>query len=272
MLEPLQGPNSAIIGRVAAIDYDQWAEKYDTTRGVSESVLLPLLEALGAAAGRRALDVGGGTGNYSVALQAAGFEVVECDPSIGMVRRATAKGVAAAIADGQALSFRDGAFDCAIAIKVLNHVVDRGVFLREARRVVRNGPVVLIHATKESIEANWITHYLPSLKTEQRFEPESATIRDMRLAGFEVEVGRVRYHDLSDGSAQALKRFPDAFLTEERIMNTSLLSRLPEEIRRTAFNRLHEDHASGRLREVIAGFDEASEKCGDGGIFVGRVN
>jgi SAM-dependent methyltransferase len=189
-----------------------------------------------------------------------------------MARQAAAKGVQAAIAAGEALPFCDGAFDCAIAIKVMNHVHDRAMFVREARRVVRGGPVVFIHASKESIEANWITHYIPSLKAEQRFEPESATVREMRLAGFEVEVGRVRYSDLADGSAQALKRFPDAFLTDERIMNTSLLSRLQDDVRRAALVEIRRDYASGRLKEVIARFDDASEKWGDGGVFVGRIS
>jgi hypothetical protein len=36
-----------------SIDYDAWAQKYDATRGVSPSVLGPLLEALGPRAGSR---------------------------------------------------------------------------------------------------------------------------------------------------------------------------------------------------------------------------
>jgi ubiquinone/menaquinone biosynthesis C-methylase UbiE len=256
---------------MTAIDYNQWAERYDRTRGVSESVLSPVLEALGPAAGKSVLDIGGGTGNYSVALRKAGFDVVHCDPWPGMVRQATSKGVQAIIGDGQTLPFRDGAFDCAVAIKVINHVYDRSAFVREARRVVRGGPIVMVHATSESIGANWITHYIPSLKSEQRFEPESVTIQDMRAAGLEVELRRVRYRDVADGSAQALKRFPGGFLTNERIMNTSLLSRLPDHIRRKALENIRADYASGRLESVIGQFEEASNEWGDGAIFVGRI-
>ena len=56
-----------------AIDYDAWAQNYDATRGVSPSVLGPLLEALGPPGGRSLLDIGGGTGNYTVALRDAGL-------------------------------------------------------------------------------------------------------------------------------------------------------------------------------------------------------
>ena len=256
-----------------AIDYDAWAQKYDDTRSVSASVLGPLLTALGPANGRALLDIGGGTGNYSAAMGVAGFRVVHCDPSAGMATRAASKAEvgSAVLADGQALAFRDAAFDCAVAVKVLNHVADRAAFTREAKRVLRGGPLVLVHATKECIEGNWITHYLPPLLGQERFEPEAATVQQMEQAGFRVEVSHIRYTDMTDGSAQALKRFPEALLTEKRIMNTSLLSRLPDELRREAFEAIRRDHQSGRLQEVIVGYEPLSEQHGDGAMFVGRV-
>jgi ubiquinone/menaquinone biosynthesis C-methylase UbiE len=256
----------------AAIDYDAWAKKYDQTRGVSPSVLAPILEALGPAAGRSLLDIGGGTGNYSVALSDAGFCVAHCDPSIGMVQRAASKPeiADAVVADGQALAFADATFDCAIAIKVLNHVRARDAFMQEARRIVRAGPLVLVHATKECIEGNWITRYVPSLLGQERFEPKQSTIEQLERAGFGVEVRHIVYTDMADGSAQALKRFPEALLTEERIMNTSLLSRLPENLRREALDAIRRDHASGRLPEVIAEYEPLSERHGDGTMFVAQ--
>ena len=53
-------------------------------------------------------------------------------------------------------------------------------------------------------------------------------------------------------------------------MNTSLLSRLPEDVRREAFKAIRRDHDSGRLREIIAEYEPLSEKGGDGAIFVAR--
>jgi SAM-dependent methyltransferase len=254
-----------------AIDYDAWALKYDATRGVSPSVLGPLLESLCPPAGRSVLDIGGGTGNYTVALRDAGFRAVHCDPSTGMVRRAASKGLTSVTANSQALPFRDDAFDCAIAVKVLNHVPDRRAFAREARRVTRSGPLILVHATKESIEGNWICHYAPSLRTQERFEPESATVHYLRDAGFaDVRVSHIHYSDMADGSAQALKRFPDTFLTGERILNTSLFSRLPEAERDEVLAAIRRDHHSGRLRDVIAKYEPRSARAGDGTIFIAR--
>jgi ubiquinone/menaquinone biosynthesis C-methylase UbiE len=256
---------------VAAIDYDSWAAKYDQTRGVSPSVLGPVLEALGTPGGRSLLDIGGGTGNYTVALRDAGFAALHCDPSAGMARRAASKGVPAAVADGRTLPLRDAVFDCAIAVKVLNHVADRQGFAREARRVIRSGPLILVHATKESIAGNWICHYAPSLRTQERFEPEEMTLEYLSAAGFsDVRVAHVHYTDMADGSAQALKRFPNTFLTDEHIMNTSLFSRLPDAERREVLAGIRRDHHSGRLRDVIAQYEPLSAKGGDGAIFIAR--
>ena len=258
---------------ITTIDYNAWALRYDHTRGTSRSVLRPLLAALGPPAARSLLDIGGGTGNYTVALGDAGFSVVHCDPSPGMVRRAASKDEvpAAVVADGQVLPFRDAAFDVAVAIKVLNHVLDRDAFMRDAKRVTREGPVILLHATKEGIEGNWIAHYVPSLLELERFQPEASTVAQLEGAGFRsVEVSHIRYEDMDDGSAQALKHFPEALLDEERIMNTSLLSRLSQGTRRGAFEAIRRDHASGRLHDVIAEYEPLSHHSGDGTLFVAR--
>jgi ubiquinone/menaquinone biosynthesis C-methylase UbiE len=255
-------------------DYDAWSLKYDETRSVSSSVLEPLLEALGLPSGRSLLDIGGGTGNYSVALRNAGFVVIHCDPSPGMVRRAASKLAPendAIVADGQKLPFSNGSFDCGVAVKVLNHVADRPAFMREAKRVLCNGPFVLVNATKETIESNWITHYIPALLRQERFQAEAKTVAELGEAGFSpVEVQPIRYTDMDDGSAQALKRFPEALLTDERIMNTSLLSRLHDNVRRDALAAIRQDYNSGRLREVMAEYETLSERYGDGTMFVAR--
>jgi ubiquinone/menaquinone biosynthesis C-methylase UbiE len=253
---------------MTGIDYDAWAKQYDRTRGASPSVLRPLLDALGPAEGRTLLDIGGGTGNYSVALRNAGFAVIHCDPSAGMVRAAAAKTIPAVIADGQRLPFRQQTLDCAVAIKVMNHVPDRAAFFEEARRVVRSGPLVLVHAMRETLRANWITHYIPTILEQDRFRPESETVDELRAASFrDVTVDHIFYEDMEDGSAQALKRFPESFLDRWRIMNTSLLSREPPNVLDDALAAIRRDIESGQIEAIIAGYRTLEREYGDGSVF-----
>jgi SAM-dependent methyltransferase len=256
---------------MTGIDYDAWARTYDDTRGASPSVLRALLDALGAPDGRSLLDIGGGTGNYARALADSGFRVALCDYSPGMAARSATKlGEAlVAVADGQRLPFANAAFDCAVAIKVMNHVPDWPTFFVEARRIIRKGPLILVHATQETMQANWITHYIPSIGKQERFRPEAETAQQLRAAGFSrVTLVHMYYDDQEDGSAQALKRYPDAFLNEKRILNTSLFSREPRETLREALATIRRDHASGRLREIIARYEPFVQQHGDGSVFV----
>jgi ubiquinone/menaquinone biosynthesis C-methylase UbiE len=57
-------------------DCSRQALAYDTTRGASPSVLAPLRRALEHAPGRELIDIGGGTGNYALALAGEGWQPV----------------------------------------------------------------------------------------------------------------------------------------------------------------------------------------------------
>jgi len=259
----------------ASIDYDAWAKTYDETRGASPSVLRPLLEALGPAAGRSLLDIGGGTGNFAKALAEGGFRVSLSDYSPEMARRASAKlsGAPVFVADAAHLPFRDASFDCAISVNVLGHVEDWRTMLAEARRIIRGGPYVMKASTRETLEANWVVEYLPGIRDHapvHHYQRESVITAALRKAGFSrVELSRVHYTEMVDGSLQALKHYPEVFLDDERILNTATLKRLPNAEREAGLAALRLDYASGRLREVIARYDPLVREYGDGSVFAG---
>ncbi len=108
----------------------------------------------GAAAPRpfgRALEIGAGTGFFSLNLRQAGWldEVVLTDVSSGMVDVALGNAhrlgfdvpgkVSGQVAGIERLPFDDGAFDLVFGHAVLHHVVDVEAGLRECLRVLRPG-------------------------------------------------------------------------------------------------------------------------------------
>jgi len=257
-----------------AIDYEDWARTYDDTRSASPSVLEPVAAALGPPDGRSLLDIGCGTGNFAAPLAEAGFRVAVLDPAAGMLRRAAVKladAIGLALADAHHFPFQDAAFDCALSVNVLGHLSDWRGSLIEARRIIRDGPLVIKVSTRETLKANWVLEYLPDMLDHaplHHYQPEKATIGALRMAGFSrIDITRVRYRDAVDGSFQALKHVPDAFLDDKAVMNTATFKRVPPDQLRVGLEAIRRDYASGRLLDIIAKYEPLVERFGDGTVF-----
>jgi SAM-dependent methyltransferase len=219
-------------------DYSRQAERYDETRSASPSVLRPLREALAGAPGRRLADIGGGTGNYALALKREGWEPVVVDRSAEMLARAVAKGLRTVKADAQQLPFDDESFDAAMMISMLHHVEARSAALAEARRILRpGGRLVLKGFTGEDAASLWIVDYFPSSRVwmEATHPPRAAILAELpgaRLIEFE-------FKDMEDASLAALSADPQRVLEAGESGATSY------------FERMQRDHA-GELRAGLA--------------------
>ncbi|WP_203904036.1 class I SAM-dependent methyltransferase [Virgisporangium aliadipatigenens] len=115
-----------------------------------------LLERYLPTAPARVVDVGGGAGVYALPLAAAGYEVHLIDPVPLHVEQAEAASHAAsaplastAVGDARALDAEEASADAVLLLGPLYHLTDRDdriKALREARRVLRPGGVVLAKA------------------------------------------------------------------------------------------------------------------------------
>ncbi len=226
-------------------DYSRQAERYDQTRAASPSVLRPLRQALAGAPGRRLVDVGGGTGNYALALKREGWEPVVVDRSPGMLSRAAAKGLQTVQADAQHLPFADESFDAVAMISMLHHVEDRSAALAEARRVLRRrGKLVLIGFTGEDSDSLWVLDYFPISRSWMgaTHPPRSAFLEELPGAAMMT----FQFADMDDASLAALSADPERVVDAASRGSTSY------------FERMQRDHATelkaglAHLRDDIA--------------------
>jgi SAM-dependent methyltransferase len=228
-------------------DYGNQARTYDRTRGASPSVLGPLREALDGAPGPRLLDVGGGTGNYAVALRADGFEPVVCDREPAMLARAAAKGLETVEADARSLPFADASFDALMCVAMLHHVDDRPRALAEQRRVLRpGGRGALMVFAREDIENAWYLDYFPSTRPwMDASHPRRADFLEL-LPG--ARVAEAVFRDLEDAGLAALTAFPEKILDPAWRNQTSYFERLgrdnPDELA-AGLERLRADIEAG---------------------------
>jgi len=229
-------------------DYSGQAARYDETRSASPSVLRPLREALSGALGRRLADIGGGTGNYALALEREGWEPVVIDRSPEMLARAAAKGLETVEADAQDLPFDDESFDGAMMISMLHHVEDRRAALAEARRILKpSGRLVLMGFTGEDAATLWVLDYFPSSRPwmQATHPPRAALVTelpDARLVAFQFE-------DMEDASLAALSADPERVVQAAERGYTSYFERMrrehPEELQ-AGLARLRADIAARR--------------------------
>jgi ubiquinone/menaquinone biosynthesis C-methylase UbiE len=136
---------------LAAEHYDtKWGIKYDAVG--QAQVTSKLAKALGHEPRRyaRALEIGAGTGYFSLNLLRAGVigEAVATDISPGMLRRLERSAaelelrVETASCEASALPFENHSFDLVFGHAVLHHLPDLDAAFREFRRVLRPGGVV----------------------------------------------------------------------------------------------------------------------------------
>lgn len=133
--------------------FDRVADIYDATRALPREVMSAVLETMKDALSGcvTIIDVGVGTGRFAAPLQALGFEVVGVDLAGGMMKKAREKGVRNLFtADARQIPFRDGAFDAATVVHVMQLVQPWQRVAGEIGRVSRRKVVSVI----EHVEGN----------------------------------------------------------------------------------------------------------------------
>ncbi len=93
----------------------------------------------------RVLDVGCGTGSFSLAAERRGASVTSLDIGIELLRRARSKGTMRTLAgDAIALPFANDAFDVVISSECIEHTRDPERAVSEMLRVLRSGGTLVL--------------------------------------------------------------------------------------------------------------------------------
>jgi SAM-dependent methyltransferase len=128
--------------------------------------------------GKRIIDCGCGAGEYARALSERGADTVGIEFQKAKLLEATADGssrpISLSVADIQHIPFRDGSFDLALVNEVLEHVPDDLQGLREVKRVLKPGGLLIVfspnrlypfetHGVYLKRSGRRIPHYVPGI-------------------------------------------------------------------------------------------------------------
>jgi len=138
--------------------------KYAKTRLADVRISERLFGLLGLSPGSVVADIGAGTGNYSHALADRSLRVKAIEPSLLMLSQVSPhENVHYMSAVAEKLPLRDGAADGVVSVLALHHYEKAAKAIREMKRIVEDGPIVLFTVDHRLSEKVWISKYFPSV-------------------------------------------------------------------------------------------------------------
>ena len=201
--------------------YDVIGQGYNTTRRADPYLLSRILFHLNPQSRGSYLDVGCGTGNYTIPLASYGFEFTGIDPSAQMLNEAKRKSSTIQWLSGTAedLPFGDQSFDGAIATLTIHHWTDREQGLREVSRVLKPGSrFVIFTSSPEQMNGYWLHHYFPHVMQRATVFMPSATgiVTALQSSGFDNVITEKYFvkDDLQDLFLQSGKNRPEIYFDE----------------------------------------------------------
>lgn len=169
------------------VDYSSLAQEYARHRQVMPEVLKNLIETGELGDASLVLDVGCGTGNYTIALEnALGCSCWGIEPSEQMLAKAQERTQSVHFKIGRAeqLDFPSEFFDLVFSVDVIHHVSERSAYFREAYRVLKKGSrVCTVTDSEEIIRGRQpLSVYFPeTIKIELQRYPRISDLRTMML-------------------------------------------------------------------------------------------
>jgi ubiquinone/menaquinone biosynthesis C-methylase UbiE len=146
--------------------YDRIGLAYNQTRTADPYLASQLRRFLNPKPNGIYLDVGCGTGNYTVALAARGGKFIGLDPSEQMLSQAQLKPTEVKWIQGKAESIPlpDGHLDGVVGTLTLHHWKDLPAGFREIHRVLKpGGRLVFFTASPEQMQGYWLNHFFPKM-------------------------------------------------------------------------------------------------------------
>jgi SAM-dependent methyltransferase len=183
--------------------YDQIGRAYAATRHPDPRIAAAIVRALGDA--ETVVNVGAGAGAY----EPSDRSVVAVEPSWHMIRQRAAGSCPVVRAPAEALPFREGVFDAALAVLTLHHWADWRGGLDEMRRVAKR---LVVFTFEPGVGNFWLTDaYFPEIVELDRGRCPS--IADLVRHLGDCRVDRIAIpHDCTDGFLAAYWRRPEAYL------------------------------------------------------------
>lgn len=201
------------------VTYDTIGQGYKATRAADPRITQRLVELLDLPATSSILDIGAGTGNYSSALAESGFKVTALEPSEVMrLQGKNHERLEWTEGSAESLPFEGNSFDGAVMTLCIHHFSNWRDGLKEAARVVGDGPLVILTFDAHSESNFWLFDYFPAfLRKDKEWFPKISDLSDFSTKHLSKMIESFSFPlppDLIDHFASAGWARPEIYLNE----------------------------------------------------------
>ncbi|WP_111683769.1 class I SAM-dependent methyltransferase [Winogradskyella tangerina] len=243
--------------------YNKIGINYNQTRKADPYLTEQLIKHLNPKNDGLYLDIGCGTGNYTIALWKKGFHFIGIDPSIEMLQKAQLKNkdIKWHIGTAEKTGLTENSVDGIIATLTIHHWRNLSRAFSELAYVLKPvGKVVIFTSSPIQMEGYWLNHYFPKMLKDSILQMPSIdnVLAVLHSAGFKLKA-KEKYNikpDLKDQFLYCGKHNPELYFDENIRRGISSFSALSnkEEVE-TGLENLRSDIDSGKIEKVIKNYE-----------------
>ena len=242
--------------------YDDIGINYNQTRHADPHLTDRLLKLLNPKAEGLYLDIGCGTGNYTIAMQDQGFQFIGIDPSIEMLQKARLKNkiINWQMGTAEKTNLPEQSVDGIVATLTVHHWTNLSRAFSELAFVLKpQGRMVIFTSTPQQMQGYWLNHYFPKMLQDSMLQmPSLEKIeKALTLAGFKIK-NTEEYAvkpDLKDQFLYCGKDNPEFYFDEHIRLGISSFSALANKSEvEDGLTKLRKDIDSGTITEVMQSY------------------
>ncbi len=204
------------------VKYDRIGIDYNLTRRADKYITERLSYLLDPDKTGIYLDIGGGTGNYTIALQRESFQLIGIDPSIEMLAKAKEENekISWQVGVAENTGLETESIDGVTAILTIHHWADLEKGFSELSRVLKvGGRMVIFASTPNQMAGYWLNHYFPKMLKSSAIQMPSFEILKAAMEKAGVGIAHKEKYfikpDLQDKFLYCGKENPVLYFKEE---------------------------------------------------------
>ncbi len=202
--------------------YDKIGEDYDFTRKADKLITEKFINHLEPKVNNIYLDIGCGTGNYTIAFQNKGFDFIGIAPSSHMIKKAILKNsnIDWKIGSAESTGLPNNSVNGIISTLTLHHWKDLNLGFSELNRVLKtNGIIVIFTSIQKQMEGYWLNHYFPKTLSKSIHQMPNLKQITSTMSSNDLKVTALEKYfvqnDIQDKFLYSGKHQPESYLNSE---------------------------------------------------------